>query len=110
MASEFNSEQGIIYNVTVQVDHGVATPWLQWMQEEHIPDVMATGCFQDFRILRLMEVDEREGLTYAVQYRAAFRSDYNRYIAIFAEGLRQKAYNRWGDRFIAFRSVMEIVH
>lgn len=110
MAHNFHQEEGIIYNVTVQVDHGIAEGWLQWMKDEHIPDVMATGCFQDYRILRLMEVDERDGLTYAIQYRAAFRSDYNRYVTIHAGGLRQKAYNRWGDRFIAFRSVMEIVH
>lgn len=36
---------GIIYNVTTQADHSIAGQWLQWMKEEHIPDIIATGCF-----------------------------------------------------------------
>ncbi len=35
----------ILYNVTVALDPAIETEWLAWMQQEHIPEVMATGCF-----------------------------------------------------------------
>jgi hypothetical protein len=70
---------------------------------------MSTKCFSDFRVVRLIEVDETEGPTYAVQYHAETKSDYNRYIEIHASEMRKRSYDKWGDRFIAFRSVMQVV-
>lgn len=99
----------IIYNVTSKVDAAIAAQWLHWMQSEHIPAVMATGCFVDFKIVRLLEVDDTEGPTYAVQYHAADKAAYERYISKHASALRNDAYNKWGNAFIAFRSVMEVV-
>jgi len=100
----------IIYNVTIKVEATIAKEWLQWMKEVHIPEVMQTGCFTDYKIVRLLEVDETEGPTYAIQYNAESKAIYNQYISKFASELRDKTYQKWGDRFIAFRSVMEIVH
>jgi hypothetical protein len=99
----------IIYNVTVKVEAAIAENWLQWLLNEHIPDVMSTKCFADYRVVRLIEVDDSEGPTYAIQYNADSKSDYNRYIEIHAAEMRQRSFEKWGQRFIAFRSVMEIV-
>ncbi len=105
-----NNPAMIIYNVTTHVEHSIAEAWLHWLKEEHIPDIIATGCFQKADILRLTEVDETEGPTYAVQYHAATRELYNRYIEEHAETLRRKATDKWGSRFIAFRSVLQVVN
>jgi hypothetical protein len=99
----------IIYNVTVKVDQGVAGAWLQWLLNEHIPEVMQTGCFTNFKVVRLLEIDESEGPTYAIQYEAASKADYNRYIELHAPLMRKKSIDEWGQQFIAFRSVMEVV-
>lgn len=99
----------LIYNVTTKVAASIATPWLQWMQQEHLPAVMATGCFTAFSMARLLEVDDSEGPTYAVQYHAVERPDYERYIAQHAERLRKDAFEKWGNGFISFRSLMEVV-
>ena len=99
----------IIYNVTIKVEASIADEWLTWMQKEHIPDVMKTGCFSSYRMVRLLEVDETEGPTFATQYNAESKADYNRYIQLYAAALRDKSYQRWGNRFIAFRSVMQEV-
>jgi hypothetical protein len=100
---------GIIYNVTIKVEQAIIDEWLDWLLNEHIKEVMATECFTDCRVVRLLEVDETEGPTYAVQYLAPSKSIYNHYIIKYSEALRQKSYDRWGQRFIAFRSVMEVV-
>lgn len=98
-----------IYNVTLKVEAGIADAWLQWLKEEHIPEVMATGCFDDYRIVRLLETDDSEGPTYAVQYYALSKAIYNQYIMKYADALRQKSYDRWGQRFMAFRSLMQVL-
>ncbi|MDQ3277315.1 MAG: DUF4286 family protein [Bacteroidota bacterium] len=99
----------IIYNVTIKVEASIADAWLTWLLNEHIPDMMKTGCFSSNRVVRLLEVDDREGPTYAIQYNADSKADYNRYIQLHATTLREKSYAKWGDRFIAFRSVMQDV-
>jgi hypothetical protein len=100
----------LIYNVTIKVDHSIADAWLTWLKEEHIPDIIHTGCFTHATVLRLLEVDDTEGLTYAVQYHAESNALYNRYVEQFSGDMRKKGAGKWGDKFIAFRSVMEVVH
>lgn len=99
----------IIYNVTVKAEQSIAEAWLQWLFDECIPDVMRTGCFSGYRVVRLLEVDDSEGPTYAVQYNAESKADYNRYSELYAPELRRRAIDKWGNRFVAFRSLMEVV-
>jgi len=99
----------IIYNVTIKVDESIAQHWLQWLLNEHIPDVMHTSCFVDYKVVRLLEVDDDDGPTYAIQYYAKSKSDYNRFIEMYAATLGQLSFEKWGERFIAFKSVMEVV-
>lgn len=99
-----------IYNVTNKVNHSIAMLWLHWLKEEHIPDIINTGCFTQAVILHLLEADDEEGITYAVQYHCENKSMYNRYIENYADDMRKKAIDKWGNKFIAFRSVMQVVH
>ena len=100
----------IIYNVTVKVEPSIATAWLQWIKEEHIPEMIATGCFSEGRVMRLLDVDDNEGPTYAVQYVSDNKEVYDRYIREFAEAMRKKGLDKWGHNTVAFRSVMELVN
>lgn len=109
--SETNSEAGgIIYNVTTMVATGIAPSWMQWMQDEHIPALMQTGCFTGYKMVRLLEVDESEGLTYAVQYYLKDLLEYDRYLREHSPAFRQESINKWGDKIIAFRSLMEVIN
>ena len=99
----------LIYNVTTQVTWSIHDAWLAWMQEVHIPEVMATGCFEKYQLVRLLETDEEEGPTYAVQYYAQGRPQYETYISRYSPALRQKTLDAWGNQFMAFRSLMETV-
>ncbi len=99
----------IIYNITLKVDNSIATQWLQWMKEEHISEVIGTDCFTHATFLRLLEADDTEGPTYAVQFHAESKAKYNHYIATFATALRQKTTTMWGQKVIGFRSVLQLV-
>jgi hypothetical protein len=100
----------IVYNVTTKVTAAIASDWLQWINEEHIPDIINTGCFTNATVLQLLETDDSEGPTFTVQYFAESKLNYNIYIEKFAAAMRQKAFNKWGDKFIAFRSLMQVIN
>jgi hypothetical protein len=100
----------IVYNVTVKVEWSIAEAWLQWLKEEHIPDIIGTGCFTHASILRLIETDDTEGPSYAVQYFAESKALYNRYIENHSTAMRRSGLDKWGGKFIAFRSVLQVVN
>ncbi len=99
----------IIYNVTIKVEHDSAAAWVQWMKTEHLADVMSTGLFTDCRLCHLLEQDESDGVTYSAQYFCASLEEYDNYIANHAQGMRDKGNKLFGGKFVAFRTVMEIL-
>lgn len=98
-----------IYNVTVKVEAAVAADWLQWLLEVHAPALIATHCFTDYRLVKLLEVDDTEGPTYAVQYLADSMEDYNRFVQQHAAHFQQLAQQQWGNRYFAFNTLMQVV-
>jgi len=100
----------ICYNITIKIDPQIEEEWIKWQKEEHIPEIMSTDLFNDHKFFKLLDQDEREGLTYVVQYFSSSIEQYMEYIRQFAPLLREKALAKWGDRFVAFRTVMEAVN
>ncbi len=99
----------IIYNVTVKVNPQVAQEWLRWMREVHIPDVMATGYFEDYKILHLVGHDDDQGITYAIQYSCKDLDTLQQYQARAAARLQQEHAERFKDHFVAFRTILEVI-
>jgi hypothetical protein len=99
----------LIYNVTTQITWTIHEAWVQWMKEKHIGDVMNSGCFTGYRFVRILEVDETEGPTYAVQFYALDKTQYDNYIELHANALRDDVKDKWGDQYFSFRSLMEEV-
>jgi len=100
----------IVYNVTNKVQPDIEAEWVRWQREEHIPDILASGQFTEYKFYRLLEQDETEGITFVVQYFAPDIDHYDEYVNSFAPALRKKALDRWGNKFIAFRTIMEVVN
>ena len=105
----FKSITMFIYNVTVRIDWSIHDAWVKWMLNEHFTEMINTGCFTQAQLLRLLETDETEGPTYAAQYFAENKNDYNSYVSIYSGKIRKKYSEKWGDRFVAFRTLMQVV-
>ncbi|HTH32189.1 MAG TPA: DUF4286 family protein [Lacibacter sp.] len=99
----------IVYNVTSKIDWSIHDAWVKWMLEEHIPEVVATGCFTGAQLLKLLEIEEEDGPTYTAQYFAETKQLQEEYVTKHAATLRQKVFDKWGNRTIAFRSIMQVV-
>lgn len=100
----------IVYNVTTNVTWAIHDEWLQWMQREYIPRILETGCFFESRILRLLEIDDDEGPTYAMQFHALGIENYQHFIEQHETSFRLQSQQKWRGQMIAFSSLMEVLH
>lgn len=98
----------LLYNVTLILDDAAAEEWLQWMQQTHIPEVMATGMFVSNRLLKVVD-SPNEGVTYCAQYVAETLENYNEYLDVYAPALQADLNERFKNRFVAYRTLMEFV-
>ncbi|MGB4853250.1 MAG: DUF4286 family protein [Ignavibacteria bacterium] len=99
----------ILYNVTVNIDDSVHDEWLEWMRSKHIPDVLSTGLFTESKLYRIRTENEEEENTYSIQYFLRSMDDYKIYQKEYAEKLQFEHTEKFKDKFVAFRTIMELV-
>lgn len=100
----------IIYSVTVSIDEDVHQDWLKWMKEEHIPKVMNTGYFSDYRMLRLISHQgDNEGISFNIQYECESMAKLHHYQVNHAPQLQKEHTERYEGKFAAFRTLLEKV-
>lgn len=98
----------IVYNVTVKLEHSIHDDWMKWMKETHIPDVLATGFFEDNKMMKVL-VDDEDGITYSIQYRVSSWEKLDEYQKNFAAKLQKEHDDRYKGKYVAFRTLLEEV-
>ncbi len=99
----------IYYNVTINIHESVHDQWLDWMQNKHIKDVIATGKFSSARMVKVLVEEEMGGLTYAIQYTTDSKETLQQYYNEDAPRLREEGAKLFGDKMLAFRTELELV-
>lgn len=99
----------LLYNVTLIIEESAVAEWLKWMQETHIPEVMATNKFVSNRLLKVLD-SPNEGVTYCAQYVVENLADYEDYQLNFAPALQADLQQKFENRFVAFRTLMEFIN
>lgn len=98
-----------IYNVTINVDESIHDEWLSWMREIHIPEVLATGKFSKALMSQVLVKEDMGGITYSIQYTAGSKETLRLYYTEDASRLRKEVYDKFGNKFGAFRTEMKII-
>lgn len=98
-----------IYNVTVAVHPEIEEAWVTWMKEEHIPEVLETGQFHSYVFTAVFPEQEQDSPSYSIQYRASDLESIKLYMQLYATELRNKHKEAWGDRALAFRTILEVL-
>ena len=99
----------ILYNVTVGIDQSVEQEWLQWMKNEHIPKVMSTGYFLEFKIFKVLSQQEGDNPSYSIQYFTSSIDNIDQYLQKEAPALQQEHMQRYMNKHVAFRTLLETV-
>lgn len=98
-----------IYNVTINIEEAVHNEWLEWMKEEHIPQMLKTGKFTEALMSRVLVNEEMGGITYSVQYQTESKAMLQRYYDEDASAMRKES-ERFKGKAVAFRTEMEVVN
>ncbi len=99
----------LIYNVTVNIDDSVHDEWLTWMRDKHIPDMLTTGKFSHAKMSKVLVEEEMGGTSYSIQYTTKDRATLEAYYQEDAEKLRGDALSLFANKFVAFRTELEVV-
>ena len=93
-----------IYEVTAELDDASrANEFEGYMAEEHVPDVLATGCFAAAFFARA------EGNKYVFGYHVNTPEDMQRYLDNYAAKLRDDVVQHFGDSVATSRRTLDIV-
>jgi hypothetical protein len=72
------------YEVTLDLEPGLAESVAQYLRRRHIPEIGATGCFLRIRF------DRSSDTRFRTTYHAATTADLNRYLAEHASEMRAR--------------------
>lgn len=99
----------VLYNVTVGIDTDAEEEWLSWMKSKHIPAVMDTGMFIEYKIFKVLSQEEEQSVSYSIQYFAQTVDKVVEYLNNHAPKLVEEHRNRYKDKHVAFRTLLEEV-
>ena len=96
----------IIYSVTIAIQSGIESEWVEWMNKVHVPDVLRTGCFSACRFYKVVGPANDE-LIFVLQYDCQSLADYHRYRDNFAPALQNDHAHRFAGKFRGSRQLLE---
>lgn len=99
----------ILYNVTVGIDKASEAEWVMWMKENHIPEVLNTGIFVGHKFYKVLSHDDEGSVSYCIQYFTLSITEFNQYLELHAPRLVEKHRQKFKDRHVAFRTLLEEV-
>ena len=99
----------VLYNVTIVLEPSITEDWKTWMMEVHIPDVMATGCFKEYKMSQVKDDRNPDQTTFAVQYLCESHEVLDRYQKQYAPKLQVEHTNRYKGKFGAFRTLLDVI-
>jgi len=99
----------IIYNVTVNIEESVQQEWLAWMKKTHIPEVINTGMFVSAKMSKVLVEEQMGGITYSIQYSCESKAKLDEYQEKFAPQLQQEHTKKFQGKFVAFRTLLEVI-
>lgn len=99
----------ILYNITVNIEKQVEQEWILWMKEVHIPEVLATGIFHENKFYKLLHETDDGTVNYSVQYFTDSMAKIIEYNSKFAPKLQADLKAKFQDKYVSFKSLLEIV-
>src|ERR1700712_2864638 len=98
----------IVYNETLIVEESAYNEWLNYIKETHIPGIMATGYFQSYRILNVID-SPNEGVTTCIQYNTGSEEQFARFYNLHLQQLHIIHNQRYENKFVLYSTLMEVI-
>lgn len=99
----------ILYNITFTVAIEIEEDFVSWMKDTHIPDIFATGLFLEHKFFRLLNSPDDSVTNFSLQFYAENTQKLIEYEGRFAHALRYETQARYGEKALAFRTLLEAI-
>ena len=97
-----------IYNITLNIDESIHDEWIQYMEEIHIPKVLATGKFTKALMSQVLVKEDMGGITYSIQFTTQSKELLISYYEENAPLLRKEFDQKYSNKYGAFRTEMKV--
>lgn len=98
-----------IYNITTNIEGTQEKKWLDWMQQTHVPEMLATGKFSSAKMCKVLVEEEMGGVTYSVQYMVENLEILEEYHKTDAPILKNKVNAMFAGQFVYFETEMQLI-
>jgi hypothetical protein len=98
-----------IYNITTNIEGSHEQKWLDWMQNTHIPEMLATGKFTSAKLCKVLIEEEMGGVTYSVQYGVESLEILKEFHNTEAPILKNKANSLFAGHFVYFETELQLM-
>lgn len=96
-----------IYSITMHIKKDVMHNWIDWMQSDHINDVMSYGFFKKYEFFRIIIPDaSSDEVTFQIHYHFDSIEDYYKYAEVASPDLQRKQSEKFAGKFKASRAIL----
>lgn len=96
-----------LINQTFLVDDTIVATWLEWLKNDYIPEVMTSGNFASYKILKLITGGSEDGATFSLQFCLTAYNNLYYALLLFDQTYECKIAEKFGEKVLFFRSVLE---
>lgn len=97
----------ILYNITFNVELDVVDSFKDYLKEQHIAQLNFGEDLVDYKLFRLLNVDESEAMTMTLQYFLKDIGTYNEHLVVIDKNLKKELFQQFGEKVLYFCSVLE---
>jgi len=99
----------LIYNITFLVADKVSDQWVQWVNNSHIPEMVASGYFTEPRLAKVLSDHGQGGTSYSVQYHVADMQELGAWHRKFGSAMERNCASLFGEDVLLFTTVLELI-
>lgn len=98
-----------IYNITFNVENSVENEWLKWVKENHIKQVMETGCFSSARFTKITSHKEPDSVNYSIQFLSESENGISEYLNNHAPKIKHETLITFKNKVLFFETEMDYI-
>ncbi len=99
----------LIFNTTYKVTSSITEKWINWVQQNHIPFMLADKQFSRPQIAKIVGSEDEQGVSYSVQFHIADMQTLMNWHKQNATEFQQNFQKAFGIDVQFFSTVLEVV-
>lgn len=97
----------ILYNITFTVSRDIKDAFLQFLKEEHFPDIYSFDLVQSHRLYELLGHEDPDSVTICLQYFLPDMGTYEQYMGLLDYAFKKQLTRQFGEKVLYFDTILK---